>query len=219
MDYAAHVRSILPSKSALVHGAAPMSRSIMLVIGMGIINQPLDGGAQCGIIDVTQPKEVSRGTLRLRRQARRPAPSPCLEPASPGGARSRLHAGQSLLRPRGPRAGQVRDAAQRVCRPSSGAPCGRASSASRDRPSTRRGRRSSAPGCPACCPGEEGPERAHKLSARSCPPSSTGSSTRAGRPAEHGGTQRADPDERFGVSVHPRSIQRALLRLYKKKPP
>jgi transposase len=70
-------------------------------------------------------------------------------------------------------------------------------------------------GLPGLLPAKKGPKRAHKLSARVL---SFVDRQLDSRPPPSLATLSEQIHERFGVSVHPRSIRRALLRRTKKNP-
>ena len=112
-------------------------------------------------------------------------------------------------RPR-PGPGQVRDGAPGAGRRRAGESARRPRSGSPGPRSTRRPRPSTAAGCPALVPARPGPRRAHKLTDEvvAFAPGRRWRQDPSLRSADLAGDRR----DRFGVWVHPRSIERALAR-------
>jgi hypothetical protein len=69
-------------------------------------------------------------------------------------------------------------------------------------------------GCPACCPPGRGPRRAHKLTAEIVAFLAV---ALADDPGLRPGELARRVEESFGITVHPRSVERALERARRPK--
>ena len=131
------------------------------------------------------------------------------EPAAGGGDRRGVRRLGVLRRP-GPGAGQVRDGAPGAGRRAAGERGRRRRSGSPARRSIRPPPRWTPAGWPALVPARPGPRRAHKLTEEVVdvrPPAARRATRRCAR------RELVDAiAERFGVRVHPRSVERALAR-------
>ena len=158
-------------------------------------------------VEPGRTRKVGDGQLGARREARRLASAPRGEPASPEGYGSLLHLRQCLLRLPRPRPGQVRDA-----------PAGSRGSVGHS--GCRELRLLSADALPGqgrpgkggllgLLPRRPGPRRAHKLTA-----GIVGflEQARAVDPTIGAKQLACLTRERFGLVVHPRSVERALAR-------